>query len=117
MFPSNPRELRRRMKQLGIDAEELNGVKSVVIELQDKEIIVRDAQVVVMKIQGQRMYYVSGGAEEVVTKEVSVEAPSISEEDVKFVMEQTGASRDEALNALKKAGGDIPQAILLLTEK
>ncbi|MEM0015155.1 MAG: nascent polypeptide-associated complex protein [Zestosphaera sp.] len=117
MFPSNPRELRRRMKQLGIDAEELNGVRSVAIELQDKEIIIRDAQVVIMKLQGQKMYYVSGGAEEVVDKEVRVEAPSISEDDIKFVMEQTGASRDEALNALRKAGGDIPQAILILTEK
>jgi NACalpha-BTF3-like transcription factor len=32
-------------------------------------------------------------------------------------MEQTGASREEAIEALRKAGGDIPQAILMLTEK
>lgn len=118
MFPTNPRELKRRMKQLGIDVEELREVKSITIELPDKELIIREPQVVVMKIQNQKIYYVSGGAEEVASKEVAVEpAPTISEDDIRFVMEQTGASREEALNALKKTGGDIPRAILMLTEK
>ncbi|MEM1604342.1 MAG: nascent polypeptide-associated complex protein [Zestosphaera sp.] len=118
VLPTNPRELKRRMKQLGIDVEELKDVKTITIEFPDKELIIREPQIVVMKIQGQKIYYVSGGTEEVASKEVVVEsAPSISEDDIKFVMEQTGASREEALNALKKAGGDIPQAILMLTEK
>lgn len=118
MFPTNPRELKRRMKQLGIDVEELREVKSITIEFPDKELIIREPQVVVMKIQDQKIYYVSGGTEEVSSKEVKIElAPTISEDDIRFVMEQTGASREEAINALKKAGGDIPQAILMLTEK
>lgn len=118
MFPTSPRELKRRMKQLGIDVEELKEVKSIIVEFPDKELIIKEPQVVVMKIQDQKIYYVSGGVEEVTTKEVTVEpAPAISEDDIRFVMEQTGASREEALNALKKTGGDIPQAILMLTEK
>ncbi len=118
MFPTNPRELKRRMRQLGIDVEELKEVKSITIEFTDKELIIREPQVVVMKIQDQKIYYVSGGIEEIASKEVLVEsAPKISEDDVRFVMEQTGASREEALNALRKTGGDIPQAILMLTEK
>ncbi|MCC6032690.1 MAG: nascent polypeptide-associated complex protein [Desulfurococcaceae archaeon] len=118
MFPTNPRELKRRMKQLGIDVEELKEVKSITIEFSDKELIIREPQVVVMKFQDQKIYYVSGGVEEVSSKEVSVEsAQAISEDDVRFVMEQTGASREEAIEALRKAGGDIPQAILMLTEK
>ena len=118
MLPTNPRELKRRMKQLGIDVEELKDVKSITIEFSDKELIIRDPQVVVMKIQNQKIYYVSGGAEEVSSKEVSIEPiPKISEDDIRFVMEQTGASREEALKALTEAGGDIPRAILILTEK
>lgn len=117
MFPTNPRELRRRMKQLGIDAEELRGVRSVTIKLPDKEVIIRDPQVTIMRIQGQKIYYVSGGIEEAVSEEASIEAPAISEDDIKFVMEQTGVTREEALNALRRTNGDIPQAILLLTGK
>ncbi len=116
MFPMNPRELRRLLKRMGIKAEELRGVKSVSIVTEDKEIILRGPVVTVMEIQGQKVYQIVGGEEEVVEAAESVEAVSFSEEDINFVVEQTGVSREEAIRALREAGGDIAKAIMLLTE-
>jgi len=40
--------------------------------------------------------------------------PSFTDEDVEFVMLQTGVNRERAEAALREAGGDIAKAILLL---
>ncbi|PUA32274.1 MAG: hypothetical protein B7O98_06305 [Zestosphaera tikiterensis] len=110
--------MKKMMKKLGIDVEELSDVLSVTIELKDKELVIKNPQVTVMKFQGQKIYQVVGTAEEVLTKEAVIEEkPSrYTEEDVRFVMEQTGVSRERALEALERSGGDIAQAILLLSE-
>ena len=116
MFSMNPRELRRMMKRMGIDVEELKNVKSIIITMEDKEIILQNPQVTVMKVQGQKIYQVVAAKEEVVeVEEEKVEEVKFSEEDIAFVMEQAGVSREDAIAALKKSGGDIAQAILLLT--
>ena len=119
MLPFNPRELRRMLRRMGVRVEELSNVKSVSIVLDDYEIIIRNPQVSVMTIQGQKVYQIVGGQEEKV--EVSpeselVEEVTFSEDDVKFVMEQSGVSREVAVKALKEANGDIAKAILLITE-
>ena len=99
MLPLNPRELRRLMRRMGINVEELKDVKSVSILL-----------------KGQKMYQVVSQSEEVIERaEEVVEVAEFSEEDIKFVMEQAGVGREEAVRALKEAGGDIAKAILLLT--
>jgi len=118
LYPINPREMKKMMKKLGIDVEELSDVLSVTIELKDKELVIKNPQVTVMKFQGQKIYQVVGSAEEVLTKEAVIEEKSsrYTEEDVRFVMEQTGVSRERALEALERSGGDIAQAILLLSE-
>jgi nascent polypeptide-associated complex subunit alpha len=115
----NPRELKRMLKRMGIDVEEIKGVKSVIIVTDDYELLVKDPQVTVMKVQGQKIYQVVGTGEEKVEKGEGVEVTEVevSEDDVKFVMEQTGASREDALKALKDSGGDIAKAILLLGSK
>ncbi len=115
MFSLNPRDLKRVMKRFGIDVKELPSVKSVTITLEDREIIIRSPQILVMKAQGQKIYQVIGGSEEVTERVTEVSEVKFSEEDIEFVMEQTGASREEAIKALEQAGGDIAQAILLLT--
>ncbi len=116
MFPMNPRDLKRVMKRLGLNVGELSGVRSVTITLNDREIVIRSPQVLVIKTRDQKVYQVIGGVEEVVErKEAVVSEVSFSEDDIKFVMEQAGVSRDEAIRALEQAGGDIAQAILLLT--
>lgn len=115
MFSMNPRDLKRAMRRLGIDVRELEGVRSVTITLEDKELIIRAPQVIVMKAQGQKIYQIMGGKEEVLERAPEIKEVKFSEEDIRFVMEQTGVSRDEAIKALEEANGDIAQAILLLT--
>ncbi len=117
MLPMNPRELKRLMRRFGVNVEELRNVKSVTITLSDKEIIIKSPQVVIMKVQGQQIYQVVGSEVEEVSVKEEVEEVSFSEDDIRFIMEQTGASRDEAIEALKKANGDIAQAVLILTSK
>ena len=118
-MPLNPRDLRRMMRRLGVGFEELKNVRTVTLTLDDKEIVIHEPQVVVMNIQGQKIYQVIGKREEVVptSSESVVEEVSFSDEDIRFVMEQTGVGRDEAIRALKEAGGDIAKAILILTSK
>lgn len=118
MFSMNPRELRRAMKRMGINVEELKGVKSVIIVLEDKEIILQKPQIMVMKVQGQKIYQIAATKEEIAeVKEEKIEEVKFSEEDIAFVMEQAGVSRDKAIEALNKSGGDIAEAILLLTSE
>jgi len=119
MIPLNPRELRRMLKRMGIQVEELSNVKSVNIVLDNYEIIIRNPQVSVMTIQGQKIYQVVGGQEEKIevrAEEGIVEEVRFSEDDINFVIEQTGVDRDLAIRALKEAGGDIAKAIILITE-
>ena len=98
-------------RMLGIKTEQIDAIK-VIIELQDKTLIIENPTVLKMSQQGQEIYTVIGSAKEE-AKEQKVE---IRDEDVKFVMEQTGKSESEVREALQKTNGDIAQAILLLTE-
>ncbi|AFL67275.1 nascent polypeptide-associated complex protein [Desulfurococcus amylolyticus] len=118
MFASNPRELKRLLKKMGIDVEELTGVKRVEIVLEDKKILVKEPQVLVFKAGGQVFYQVSGTPETIQQSEEAkqVEEVKIPEEDIRFVMEQTGASYEKAREALLKTRGDILQAIMILRE-
>ncbi len=119
MLPFNPRELRRMLRRMGIRVEELSNVKSVSIMLDNQEIIIRNPQVSVMTVQGQKIYQVVGGQEEKVDLAAEsgiVEEVTFSDEDIRFVMEQAGVDRELAVRALKEAGGDIAKAILLITE-
>lgn len=115
----NPRELKRLLKRMGVEVEELNGVKRVEIVFEDRKIVVRDPQVLAFKAGGQVFYQVTGTPETVAQAEEAVkpvEEVKVSEEDVRFIMEQTGASYEKAREALVKAKGDILQAIMLLRE-
>ncbi len=107
MFPGkiNPRQMKKMMKQLGMEMEEL-AAREVVIKLEDREIVIENPSVSVVKAMGQKTYQITGEEREVT---------SIPEEDVKLVAEQAGVSLEEAREALEKTGGDLAEAIVLLT--
>ncbi len=110
MFPGmNPKQLQRAMKQLGIQQQEISA-KEVIIKCEDKEIIVTNPSVQKVNMMGQETFQISGEIEE---KELS-STPEISEDDIDTVMEQTGASKEKAQEALDKANGDLAEAILKL---
>lgn len=112
----SPRELKRLMKRMGIELEELQDAERVEIHLKNKKLVIEKPQVVAMHSRGETIYQIIGKA-----REEPIESPQketveieISEEDIEFVASQTGVSREEARKALVEAGGDIAEAILKL---
>lgn len=121
MFPGgkiNPKQLKqmeRTMKKMGMNMKELKGVEEVVIVLEDKELVIKDAEVSVMNAMGQETYQVSGKAEERIKgSDAEEESTEISQDDIDLVASQTGKSKKEAEEALKEANGDLAEAIMRL---
>jgi len=107
MMPGiDPKQMKRMMQQMGIKNTEISATR-VVIETEEGNIIVSNPQVTEIEMQGQKSFQIAGD----VSKE---DKSSSSEDDIKLIMEQTGASHDEALSALKAADGDIAEAIIAL---
>ncbi len=107
-----PRDLKRALKRMGIEAEELK-VTQVTLQTQDgKTLVVDSPEVLVVKAKGQpTMLYVIGEPKEVKAEERPME---VSEEDVRLVAEQAGVDVETARRALIEAKGDIAEAILRL---
>lgn len=121
MFPGgkiNPKQLKqmeRTMKKMGMNMKELNGVEEVIIVLEDKELVIKDAEVSIMNAMGQETYQVSGKAEERIKgSDKEEENTEISQDDIDLVASQTGKSKKEAEEALKEANGDLAEAIMRL---
>jgi len=109
----NPRELRRMLKRMGIEAEELEATR-VTIEAKDSLYVVDSPQVIIVRGRGQpTMIYVVGEPREV-KQQAAAQQPQVSEEDVKLVAEQAGVDVETARRALIEANGDIAEAILKL---
>ena len=105
----NPAKMKQMMKQMGIDVKELQDVQEVIIRMADSNIVIENANVTIMKVQGSETYQIVGDAKEV-PKELEIPA-----EDIKLVMEQTGVSEEEARKALRNSNGDLAEAIVSLS--
>ncbi|MGC9181134.1 nascent polypeptide-associated complex protein [Thermogladius sp. KZ2Tp1] len=119
MIPGfSPRELKRALKRMGLDVEELSGVEKVEFYLKDRRIVIESPQVVVIKSKNQTVFQVVGEAKEETTgKEQREAVVAVNEEDVEFVASQAGVSKEEARRALMETKGDIAEAILRLKER
>jgi alpha-NAC-related protein len=105
MFPGmNPAKMQGMMKKMGISQTPLN-VKRVVFEMEDSNLVIEEPSVIRVKMQGQETYQVSG-------ETVEESGESFSEEDVAMVVEKTGKSREDVIEALEKSDGDIAEAII-----
>ena len=113
MMPNlNPQQMKKMMSKMGMSMDEIDA-EEVLIKLRDGgEIKISEPEVVKMKMQGKESFQVTGNVSE--GTEVKME---IGEEDVDMVIEQTGASKDSARDALEKSEGDIAKAILELEEQ
>lgn len=117
MFKLSLRDMRRLMRRMGLNLEELSGVSRVVIEFDDgRKLIAESPLAYMIKGKDQTMLQVVGEFKEIVEERVSEEI-EISEEDVQLVATQTGTSLDEARQALLQTKGDIAQAIMLIEAK
>jgi len=105
----SPAQMKRYMKQLGIKTEEWSDVREVIIRRDSGDVIIKNPSVVIVDAQGQKIFQITGDikAEEEVKRKYT-------EEDISLVMEQTGASREEAIKALEECDGEVAEAILKL---
>ena len=112
MMGLSPRDVRRALKRMGIEAEELK-VTRVTLETEDgRRLVVESPEVLVVRARGQpTMLYVVGEPREVKAEERLTE---VSEDDVRLVAEQAGVDMETARRALIEAKGDIAEAILRL---
>ena len=102
----DPKKMQAMMKQLGIAQHEIDALR-VIIEKEDSRIVIENPSVSRISMHGQDSFQVSG--------EVHEESKfAISEEDVRTVMEKTGAKEKEARKALEETR-DIAEAILQLS--
>ncbi len=108
MFGMNPKEIEKAMKKLGIKQETIEA-SEVIIKTKDKELIIKDPQIVKMNAMGQESLQITGKIEE--------KSIGISEEDIKTVMEQTKVDYETAKKALESNKGDLARTILELQEK
>jgi nascent polypeptide-associated complex subunit alpha len=144
MFPgmrgSNPRQMEAMMRKMGITTEDVDATE-VIIVTKSGRITIKEPNVSIMTVQGQRTYQISGrevtegdvkakkgkkkkkkkGKKQVVEEEPEPEEEEeeeitlpFSHEDVQLVMDQTGCSEDRAIKALQKSGGQPAEAILLI---
>lgn len=114
MFPGiDPKKMNALMKQMGINQEDINANR-VIIECDDKNIIINDPSVVKVKMQGQINFQISGDITEE-TAENKDEAENNSEEDIQTIVEKTGCTPEQAKEALEKSNGDLTDAILSLS--
>ena len=104
----NPKQLERAMRQMGmhmthIDAEE------VIIKTSDRDIVITDPEVSKVNMMGQETFQITGSITE-------REKEEFSDEDVEMIMDQTGASEDDARKMLKETH-DIAETIMNLKKE
>ncbi len=104
----NPKQLEKAMKQLGVKSEEIEA-EEVIIKTPEKDIVISNAQVSRINMMGQESFQISGDISERPREKFTLD-------DIKMIMEKTGASVEEAAAALEKTG-DIAEAILRLKGK
>ena len=126
------RQMRRRMQQQGIEMDQINATR-VIIESQEKTLVIDQPEVVLMKQMGQEIYQIIGEAEEYSVGEVRIGEKEegevvevveesevklvITENDIMLVAAQANVDKEEANAALIDSEGDIAKAILFLKNK
>lgn len=105
MFPGiNPKQMQQAMKKLGVKQEEIKA-SEVIIKTQEKNLIIKNPQIVKVNMMGQESLQITGDIEE---------QSLISEDDVNTVAEQANVSKQEARKALENNNGDLATSILEL---
>ena len=126
------RQMRRRMQQQGIEMDQIDAMR-VIIECQDKTLVIDQPEVILMKQMGQEMYQIIGDAEEYSSGDFTIEEgvhvkslePTeegiskfvITENDIMLVAAQAKVDKEEANAALIDSDGDIAKAIIYLKNK
>ena len=102
------------MKKMGLNMSSLDDVEEVIIKKSDRDLIIKDPQVSVINMQGQKIFQIAG--EEIIERELEKEK-TIPLEDIQLVAQQANVATEKAKNALEQTDGNLAQAILLLSQK
>jgi len=100
----NPKQLEQAMKKLGVKQEKIDAYE-VVIKTREKNLVVKDPEVLRVNMMGQESFQITGSIEEEM---------NITEDDVNTVASQAGVSKDKARESLEKNKGDLASAIMEL---
>ena len=103
----DPRKMQKMMNRMGIKQQEIDAIE-VIIKTTDKNLIIRNPNVIKIDMMGQKTLQITGDIEE---------ESSISEDDIKTVSEQAEVSESEAKSALEESDGDLAEAILNLKKE
>ncbi|WP_158057738.1 nascent polypeptide-associated complex protein [Halorussus halophilus] len=119
----NPRKMQQMMKQMGIDVDELDAEEVIIRKSDGEELVFQNPDITVMDARGQQTYQVVGDPESregtagaVEDADESDDAGSsgdseIPDSDVEIVAQRTGATEDDAREALEEADGDLAAAV------
>jgi nascent polypeptide-associated complex subunit alpha len=109
MLNINPKKMQAMMKQMGMSQEEIPSSKVIIEKEDNSKIIIMNPSVTKITMQGQETFQIVGDAQE------ENQAPEISEDDVKTVIEKTNCTEEQAKRVLESTG-DLAEAILELSE-
>lgn len=110
MFPGvNPRQMQQMMRKMGIQQVEIDATE-VIIRTPTKEIIITNPSVAKVNAMGQENFQISGQVHE---RSIST-TPTISEDDIKTVMDQADVDHETAKKAIESSNGDLAEAIMNL---
>jgi Transcription factor homologous to NACalpha-BTF3 len=107
----NSRQMQQTMRKMGIKQTNMDDVTEVIIRTSKNEIVITNAEVICVDMQGSRSYQVSGTEETRALGSVTM-TTSFPNEDIELVMSQTGCEREKAVQALEAADGQPAEAIL-----
>jgi len=101
----SPEKIEKMMKRLGIETRKLEA-EEVLIRCKDKDIIIKNPEVLITNVMGKDAYQITGDVEE--------RGLGPSEEDIKLVMEKTGKDRETVVAKLEELNNDLAKAIMEL---
>jgi nascent polypeptide-associated complex subunit alpha len=111
MIPGmNSHQAKQMMRRMGISQVDIDATE-VIIRTPEKDIIITNPQVAKVNMMGQQTFQIVGTISE---QPRIVEKLEINEDDIKTVMDQTGASEVDAKTAIEEANGDLAKAIMTL---
>jgi len=102
--------MKKMMKQMGIESEEIEGVEEVIIRTVSKEYVFKKAEVTMTTVQGQKTFQIVGEPD-VTEKEEELKIPL---EDIQLVAEKANVSEEDARKALEECDGEPAEAIVKL---
>jgi nascent polypeptide-associated complex subunit alpha len=104
----NPKKMQAMMKQMGMAQENIDVSKVTIEKVDGTNITITNPSVTKINMQGQESFQITGEISE------GNEAPAITEEDIKQVMEKTECTEEQAKEVLESVNGDLAEAILEL---